>query len=621
MSNEVDLFVNGSEVGGFMEWTATFEEILGGQGSAQITLQDRTNTYEPQCHWDVKAVVHATGHVLFRGEIISPPVALLDGEGFRRWKLSCVDYNYELDWRLVGAVDGKTWIDEDGFGDFIPIDPYANSLADDKQTVQALFDHYIRVAGEAIGTDTFVVPNLSPGSFTPIFWNRATLRSALDDLASLVTNNLQYGIDPDLELHWTPIPSWTDLAETPSTTIFPTEAITSLATAPRNIDNDNPVDGVSIGCSGLSWTPDGQNMPQQVYVNGATGFAYSNGVGEFSTGDVGGPVPAGKYQVTVIADTNLYSADSTGYILDDLTPPQIPAGQVGYADVVHFPRKPTGEHHGGSFYKLVTGPYAGGYISTSTDGLGYGQIDAIIAPLPAAPGPPPDPVPVIGTGGSGWANDVAQDPNLRQQYFDAPLSLDRATRDSIGGQQLYRGANPTLRGTFLLTGKPDQEVDGWRAWQVFTLTDQRLPESMNGKEFLIQSVRISLLEGGTRQYSIDYGDGPVQRSAASPSPRPRVPDPAVQVLVTAPDLGPAPGDSQVITAQLTDRSGNAWAVPGKTMDFSLAQTDGEGNPIDAGGTLDPMVAVTDRAGTAHTTLTAGDLTNVKYTVTADVAVS
>lgn len=622
MSFLVDLFINGDNVGARMEWKAQFEEVLGGQGRGTVTVDDPTFTYEPQCHWDVKAVLHDSGWVLFRGEIISPPVALVDGEELVRWALQVVDYSYELDWRLVGAIDGTTWIDEDGYGDFIAIDPYANSLADDAQTMQALYDHYIRVAGEAINTTTYVTVNLAPGTFAAIFWNYATLREASDDVAALVSNNLQYWWDPDLNLHWTPIPAWQELAAAPDTTIFPGLAGTALTSAPANINNDSD-EGGAIGCSGLSWVPDGSNMPEQEYVKGGTGFSYSDGVGQFSTGDAG-PVapPAAKYQVTINEDTNLYSADSTGYILDDLTPPVIPAGQVVFADVVVFPRKPTGEHHGGSFYKVASGPYAGGYISSSTNGLGYGDITAIVAPVPPPAGPPPDPVPVTGIGGSGWTNSVTQDPNKRQQYFDAPLSVDKAGRDAIGGQQLYRAKGPTLRGSFLLTSAYGQEVDGWRVGQIFTLTDHRLPASMNGRKFLIQKVTPMIDEGAIVRYQIDFGDGPMQRAAGSPKPRPRVPEPAVQLLITAPDLGPNPHDSQVIMAQLVDRSNNApWKIPGKIVQWSLTVVDKFGNPVSGQGSIDPMVSTTDRSGAARTTLTAGSRTGLRYSVVGDIPVS
>lgn len=613
MSNPILLYLNGVEVGDNMEWDATTEEILGGIGRATFTIQDRTNSYEPQCHWDVKAVIAATGWVLYRGEIITEPIMLVDGMPWRKWQISCADANYELDWRLVGAIDGTVWEDEDGYGDWIAIDPYANSLADDAQTVQALFDHYFRFNGDAVGTSTYVETNLAPGSFAPVFWTYSTLRGALDDMAALVAGNLQHGITPDLEEHWQILPAWYELVGGSTTTIFPTVP-GGLGSAPMDVDNDTPGSGVSS----LSWTFDGSAMPDQVYVKGATGFSRSGGTGDFGTGDTGpAPSPAGKYTVTIDDDTNLYSADSTGYILDDLTPPTIPAGEVVSANVVVFPRKPTGEHHGGSFYKVLTGPYAGGYISSSTNTLGYGSISVASAAAAPLPGPPPV---VTGIGGSGWTYSVTQDPNKRQAYFDAPLSVDKAGRDSIGGQQLYRGMFPTLRGTMVLTGA--NSVDGWRTWSTVGIHDHRMPDSMNGKRFLIQRIGTEFYQGGVRKYTIDWGDGPTQRASAQPHPRPRVPEPAVQLLITAPDLGPNPHDSQIITAQLVDRSSNApWKIPGKVVQWNLTVVDKFGNPVHGQGSLDPLVSTTNRSGTARTVLTAGSRTGLRYSVDGDIPVS
>src|SRR3954462_2612247 len=110
-----------------VEWGIHPEEVLGGTGRCRLKFHDKYFEYEPVAHWDVKVVIHSTGWVLFRGEIVKNGVHLRVRNGRRIWELDCADYNNELPQRLVGALDGKTWVDA-GFGFFNNIDPYAAPL-------------------------------------------------------------------------------------------------------------------------------------------------------------------------------------------------------------------------------------------------------------------------------------------------------------------------------------------------------------------------------------------------------------------------------------------------------------------------------------------------------------
>ena len=206
----IDLYVNDVVRYG-VEWSMSFEEVLGGQGRSTLTIQDRTNTWEPDTHDDIKAVVSSTGWVLFRGEVISEPVELPVAHPWRKWGMECSDYNNQLALRLVGAIDGTSWQDADGYGDYIAIDPWAHSARTDRMTIQALFDHYIRIHGEAIDTDTFVGEYLV--DFAMIYWTYSTLDAVVAELASFIAKNLQSWLDPDLKYHWVVIPSWRDLAQ------------------------------------------------------------------------------------------------------------------------------------------------------------------------------------------------------------------------------------------------------------------------------------------------------------------------------------------------------------------------------------------------------------------------
>ena len=278
-----------------------------------------------------------------------------------------------------------------------------------------------------------------------------------------MTSNVQFWLDPDLFFHWQAIPAWQTLAAAGTGSLLRLlgEEVDTLADAPVGISDIE--DSTHIGGRGLTWTFDGSAMPQQVYVRGATGFTYDDGVDRWvpppDTPPVPSPKPLAKYIVHVLATTNVYHIDpATGYI-DEGAPAHIPAGNNPYANYIYVTFDPHGTR-GGHFYQMVNGPDIGGLIDNDTNvlRLRHDQRRARArAPhrrrSDSPPVTPPTPVPTIGIGGTGWSGSVLQDPNLRQVYLDAPLSADQPTRDAFGQQVLYRGQYPTLRGTVI--------VDGW----------------------------------------------------------------------------------------------------------------------------------------------------------------
>ena len=127
MSTGLDVYIAHVNYGDIIEWQGTTtEEILGTQGQATIVVQDRTNSLVINEHDDIKLVVHDSGWVLFRGEVITAKGDLPVGMPWTRYTLSCADYNGELSQRLVGAVDGNTWVrgSTRRSATYTPIDPY-----------------------------------------------------------------------------------------------------------------------------------------------------------------------------------------------------------------------------------------------------------------------------------------------------------------------------------------------------------------------------------------------------------------------------------------------------------------------------------------------------------------
>jgi hypothetical protein len=624
MATPIALYINGYDVGDDMEWGISTEEVLGGTGRATLLVQDRTNSWVPEAHWDVKAVIRATGWVLYRGEIISTPLELTLGMDWRIWQMQCADYNNEFPQRLVGAMDGKTWMDTSGLGVFVNIDPYGTTLDTDKLTVQALLDHYIRVNGEAFETSTYVeeyVTELFPRS-----WYYKQLQDVLEELAAIIVANLQFWADPDLFFHWVTIPAWQDLAQevvavalddaqATSGLMAPEGVLSGLAFAPYEVvDIDADPDSGKIGFHSLKVTFDGKDMAEQIYVRGSTGYVYNApplGTGSETKTTVKAPTAgaADRYELTFLDDTKLWHTDGTGYV--SVSYDRSDAGAHPGPYKVKWVRIAWNEarNKGGNFWKLLEGPYQGKLVDDNTNVLwDYGEIR--VQKVVTAPGDP-----VIGIGGSGWVNEVDQDPNKRQAFLDLPISSDQATRNSMGGMALYRGSFETLRGSFVSTG-----YDGWRAGQLVHITDSRLPAQLNGKWFIIQRVRTELHPGtDLRKYTIDWGDGPTSRWSGEKQPGPvDWPNPATMIEISVHDLSPGPNSSQRITGQLINASGEPWAIEGKTVNWSLECYNNLGVLQPGQGSVKPTVSITDRHGKAYTTFKSGAGVDLVYYIFADV---
>jgi len=617
----ISLYLNGVERidDHGLEWGWSTDETLGSTGNATVVVQDRDNTLEPAAHWDVKLVIKSSGFVLWRGEVNTFSFQLDDKFPWRRWTLNCSDYNGEMALRLIGAYDGKTWIDS-FMGIFVNIDPYAAVLETDKLTVQMWFDHYFRVNGEAADTITFVEQYLDHVFMQdPSYGN---LQNALESLAALIAANLQFWLDPDLAFHWVAIPAWQDLLvdavdvsvdDTQSTSglMFPEGTIGGLEFGPYTVSDvgDLPSD---VGFSTLKFELDGGEMPEQVYVKGSTGYVYNAPALTEETKTVVSRPTAGAadhYEITFTGASNkIWHTDSTGYtsIYYDLIGPCGPYS-------VKWVKVPWNEarNKGGNYWKMLDGPYAGKMADNDTNTLAnYGHIE--VAKVMAGAGDP-----VIGVGGSGWTNEADQDPTKRQVYLEA-VSTTQSERDSIGGQALYRGSFETLRGSVIVRG-----YDGWRVGQLLRVQDDRLPSKYNNHYYIIQQVTARPIEGQDyREYTLSFGDGPESRYSASEKAGPvEWPQPVIQIDVAAHDLTPGPNSTQRITGQLVNGLGAPWAVEGKTVNWSVECYNSAGVKQTGVGVVSPSVSITDRYGKAHTNLTTGAGTNLVYYVFADVKAS
>lgn len=617
MAGPIKIEINGVEMlnDNGVEWSMSFEEVLGNSSRATLRVQDRNSSWEPTDHWEVKATIRSNGWILWRGEIQSHGFELEPGVPWITWVLTCVDANDQLPQRLVGAFDGITWQDTSpGLGIFVNIDPYGVTLDTDKKTVKALFEHYVRIYGEEIDTTEYVYKHID--EIYPIEWSYSNVKSALEEMAALVQDNLQFWIDPDFKFHWRTIPAWQDLLQEAAAgggggaLMFP-ELADDVPLAPYEIvDVDS--DGVdTIGFSRLRMDFDGSTMPQQIYVKGGTGYVYNSDplVGDTKT-VVTEPTPgdAQRYELKFLEETKIWHKDDTGYVSVDFD-------LANASDTWHtvkwvFVAWNETRHKGGNYWKILEGPYQGKLVDDATNKLnGYGKIRVRKITEGGGGGS------TVGVGGTGWTNEVTQDPNKRQAYLEAPISTTVARRNRLGGQAKYRAKYPTLRGSIEVYG-----LDGWRVGQAVKITDARLPAGLSGKYFMIQRVATSLLEAtDLRRYRLDFGDGPRSRWSMRPDPGDiTYPPPFAYIEVRAFDLTPGPDSSQRITGQFVANDGTPWEIKGKTVNWSVEAYNSAGVLQVGQGEVNPEVSVTNRHGRAYTTLTTGLATNLVYYVFADV---
>lgn len=237
-------------------------------------------------------------------------------------------------------------------------------------------------------------------------------------------------------------------------------------------------------------------------------------------------------------------------------------------------------------------------------------------------------------GGSGWYPD-SPSPLKRQAYYSAPAAYTKAQRDAVGAAILARSQDEVLRMEAIVQG-----VDGFRAGQYVSVTNQYLPPSLqNGSGrgvFVIQRVATSLYAGtDVRQYVLGLGDGPMRQilqysaggdqgaaKAAGATPTGPAAKPPIFDLYVEYDQPTVPishGQTRGIRAYPQDRINAFYQLAGAQITFILEAIDMATEEVvptsDATLSLTSVTADTDGAG--RTTLTADSARDdLKYHVRA-----
>ena len=221
--------------------------------------------------------------------------------------------------------------------------------------------------------------------------------------------------------------------------------------------------------------------------------------------------------------------------------------------------------------------------------------------------------------GTGWGNGESwvPDKTMRQISVDAQAA-SVAQRLAVGSAYTHYTDRARIKISVTCSGRPDEQVDGWRCGQTVPIYDARLPAALNGLSWPIMRVAGALRKGHPelREYTLEAGDAPLGRFFAKyrNSPKaivtPRKPAYTWEVYFS--NLSPAIGESQTLVLQLLDSSKKpvrASGIPGELSFYDPPPGDGlgitlAGAPVTSDASLSPLSVTTNADGQAAVTFTA-----------------
>lgn len=257
---------------------------------------------------------------------------------------------------------------------------------------------------------------------------------------------------------------------------------------------------------------------------------------------------------------------------------------------------------------------------------------------------------VVVAGGSGWYPS-APATTMRQAYLSSPQSWTEERRDRIADAAWRRSLAPTFRGSLTVI---EENMGGFRAGQVVTVTDHRLPESVSSGfvlggvpgdgfadltwatsgRYVIQRVQTSLLPGSTHLSTVlDFGDGPVSR--ISGATRNTISDHAAEIaerakpivadlFVDFADISPTKaGDRRRFTVTPQNELAAYWKLEGSLINFAVTvyDADTEAIVLTSDASVSPSSAAADRDGRARGELVCDSARDdLKYEVSAYITV-
>jgi hypothetical protein len=229
--------------------------------------------------------------------------------------------------------------------------------------------------------------------------------------------------------------------------------------------------------------------------------------------------------------------------------------------------------------------------------------------------------------GTGWGHN-SHFTNLRQIVVDAQ-SVNQAQRDAVADAYAAYSVRPRVRGQITIGGRTSEASDGsftptpdgWRAGQLVTIIDSRLPDVLNGKAWPIQRVAGSLRPSvNARQYTIEFGDAPLGQFSqkyrtSSSTTKLTARQPAVVFAIYWPSAVIAPSTTYTVVAQALDRANNPIRQSALPVEWALTVTDTAGVP-QLVGSITPITTSTDSNGQATASVTTDAGTGLFYDVSA-----
>jgi len=574
----------------------TITETAPGSSTAHLEILDETNSISIP---DLAPIVIAdltNGKNIFQGYLQSLTITIL-AVG-RVIACDFVDLNAILDTTLVGVPDGTNWSADDIAGVYTAIDPNAQVVAgSDASNVQALFAAYWRYSVSIDTTSYVTTINPSVGN-PPTYWDRITLRQALDDLAAMSSPATYYWIDADAKLHWTNRPQ-TGAPSGGSTTttgnllrLFP-QGVTTSPPAPYTLTDDpNPGPG-AIGYERFEFTKDFKGYAESLYANGATGYTY--------TPEVPPPTTPGHYIATFSQATLIYSRHPDGSIAQ----PGTIYGSSGLQHYVNPTYVKPSSSGGGNFWEIKTSTptvFPAGWLIRMTDPA-VTVIPVRSTPIPAT----------VGVGGSGWV--AGGSPSWLSRYVDLPDAQTQGQRDGLGLAALLAANTALVRGSCEVTFASVL----FRAGMALTITN--VPAGLSNAVYPIQRVTTTFLSGTDLRHAVlEWGNAPLgslglRRQATRKANQQKG---ATQHLLRVSNVQPPAGGTVSITAQLVNDAGEPWAIPGKVVTWTAVVKNSAGTDVTATTvfSFDPETSVTDARGSASTRLTVDTILGLSYTVIA-----
>lgn len=216
---------------------------------------------------------------------------------------------------------------------------------------------------------------------------------------------------------------------------------------------------------------------------------------------------------------------------------------------------------------------------------------------------------LVDKAGTGWicyGQDALPTTAQAQEVIDVPSSVDMRSKRAAAIRAQKATDLGVLRG-HMTVGNERHHPDGFHVGQLINIYDERMPDHLRGRDYVIQRVATTLIPNNEiRVYEIEWGDAPTARTS-SRQPKPEsVEDlrgPGRLFDVSGRHQNPLAGSTVTVVGQLVDEAGNARRVYGVAVDIELHVWDASGNEVTDVGSLSAYTVTTDQMGAWQTDMT------------------